>query len=108
MGEIRAFDAKTGADLWTFTTPHQMLHGSSGLHSVMFEDSVPDTFSTSAIGSDGTVYVGWEGGKQFAINGPTGNLISSHFTGYGDQGEPAIADGLVVIPSVGKVVAFGT
>jgi len=106
--ELKAFDAETGADLWTFKTPSQMLHGSAGFWSTKGEDSVPDTWSTSAIGSDGTVYVGWEGGMQYALDGATGKLISSHFTGYGDQGEPAIGDGLVVIPSVGKVVAFAT
>lgn len=106
--KLRAFDAETGADLWTFTTPSQMLHGSAGLYSTMGEDSVPDTWSTTAIGSDGTIYAGWEGGKQFSVEGATGKMISSHFTGYGDQGEPAIGNDLVVIPSVGKVVAFGT
>jgi len=106
--QLRAFDAATGADLWTFTTPLQMLHGSAGLFSTRGEDSTPDTWSTTAIGSDGTIYAGWEGGKQFAVDGATGKLISSHFTGYGAQGEPAIGDGFVVIPSIGKVVAFGT
>jgi len=108
QAQLRAFDAMTGADLWTFTTPHQMLRGSAGLYSVQGEDSVPDTWSTTAIGSDGTIYAGWEGGKQFAVEGATGKMISSHFTGYGDQGEPAIGDDFVVIPSIGKVVAFGT
>mmetsp|Transcript_124398 Transcript_124398/g.278016 ORF Transcript_124398/g.278016 Transcript_124398/m.278016 type:complete len:453 (-) Transcript_124398:5-1363(-) len=107
-GQLRAFDAMSGEDLWTFTTPSQMLHGSAGLYSVPFEDTFPDTWSTSAIGNDGTIYVGWEGGKQFSVEGATGRMISSHFTGWGDMGEPAIGDGLVVIPTLGKVVAFGT
>jgi len=105
---IKAFDATSGAELWRFESPSQMLHGSSGVYSIPFEDSVPDTWSNSAIGSDGIVYVGWEGGQQFALDGATGTVISTYSTGWGTQGEPAIAEDFVVIPTVGKVVAFGT
>lgn len=105
---LRAFDAETGADMWTFETPHQMIHGSHGpLGAVPGEDTVPDTWSTAAIGSDGVVYAGWQGGRQFAVNGTTGRMISSHFNGYGDQAEPAIGDGLVVFATCGEVIAFG-
>jgi outer membrane protein assembly factor BamB len=108
QAKLMAFDADTGAEIWTFTTPHQLLHGSRGIYSVPNEDSIPDTWSTAAIGSDGTVYAGWEGGRQYAINGTTGEEISSHYTGFGSQGGPAIGDNFIVMPSVGLVVAFGT
>jgi len=106
--KLRAFDAETGEDLWTFETPSQLLHGSAGLYSTPGEDSVPDTWSVPAISRDGMVYAGWEGGKQYVVDGATGKLLSSHFTGFATQGEPAIADNFVVVPSIGKVVAFGT
>jgi len=107
-GFLRAFDADTGKEIWTFETPSKMLHGSAGDYSTPDEDSIPDTWSNAAISSDGTIYVGWEGGKQFALDGATGRKISEHYTGWGQQGEPAVADGFVVFPSIGKVVAFGS
>eukprot|EP00930_Biecheleria_cincta_P083902 TRINITY_DN73407_c0_g1_i1.p1 TRINITY_DN73407_c0_g1~~TRINITY_DN73407_c0_g1_i1.p1 ORF type:complete len:470 (+),score=57.86 TRINITY_DN73407_c0_g1_i1:59-1411(+) len=105
---LRAFDAETGADLWTFQSPSMMIHGSSGPGAAPIEDSVPDTWSTPSIGADGTIYVGWQGGKHFAIDGATGTMISSFYTGFGTQGGPAIGDGLLVIASTGKVAAFSS
>lgn len=99
--ELQAFHTKTGEHLWTFHTVSTMLHGSAGQWSTPFEDSIPDTFSTPAIGSDGNVYVGWEGGVQYVVDRADGKLLSSHYVGYGDQGEPAIAEDFVVIPSIG-------
>lgn len=106
--ELRAFDAETGADLWTFQSPSMMIHGSSGPRAALVEDSIPDTWSTPSIGADGTIYVGWQGGKHFAIDGATGTMVSSFYTGFGTQGGPAIGDGLLVIASTGKVAAFGS
>jgi outer membrane protein assembly factor BamB len=104
--KLRAFDAATGADLWTFETPSKMLHGSAGVFATFAQDTVPDTWSTAAVDKNGVVYAGWEGGKQYAVDGRTGKLISEHYNGWAMQGEPAIGDGFVVYPSVGKVVAF--
>jgi outer membrane protein assembly factor BamB len=106
QGFIKAFEADTGAELWTFTTPSKMLNGAAGIYSTPDEDSIPDGFSNAAIGKDGTLYVGWQGGKQYALDGPSGKLISEHFNGFGQQGEPAISDDLVIFPSIGKVLAF--
>jgi len=107
QGELKAFDAETGADLWTYTSPHQGLHGSTGIFSTPIDDSIPDAWSSASIGSDSVVYANWQGGRQFAVNGTNGKEISNFFDGYGGQGEPAIGDGIVVFATAGKVLAFG-
>jgi len=106
--QLRAFDATSGADLWTFQSPSKMIHGASGPGSAPTEDSIPDTWSTPSIAADGTIYIGWQGGEHFAIDGATGKMISKFDTGFGTQGGPAIGDGLLVIASTGKVAAFSS
>ena len=60
-------------------------------------------YSSPAIGSDGTVYVGSEDGKLYAINGKTGVKLWEFETGdsiYGVTSSPAIgSDGTVYIGS---------
>ena len=53
-----------------------------------------------AIGSDGTVYVGSEGKKLYAINGKTGVKLWEFETGGGVRSSPAIgSDGTVYVGS---------
>ena len=56
--------------------------------------------SSPAIGSDGTVYVGSEDKKLYAINGKTGAKLWEFETGWGVSSSPAIgSDGTVYVGS---------
>ena len=65
-------------------------------------------YSSPAIGSDGTVYVGSYDKKVYALNGATGAKKWEFLTGYGVDSSPAIgSDGTVYVGSGdGKVYAL--
>ena len=80
----KANKKKSGTLLWEFET----------------EDSV---FSSPAIGSDGTVYVGSGDKKLYAINGKTGAKLWEFETGDDVSSSPAIgSDGTVYVGSSDK------
>jgi outer membrane protein assembly factor BamB len=64
--------------------------------------------SSPAIGADGTVYVGSDDGKLYALDGATGVLKWSYTTGDGVSSSPAVGpDGTVYVGSGdGKVYAL--
>jgi outer membrane protein assembly factor BamB len=60
-------------------------------------------YSSPAIGSDGTVYVGSQDKKLYAINGKTGVKLWEFVTGGNVYSSPAIgSDGTVYVGSVDK------
>ena len=62
-------------------------------------------YSSPAIGSDGTVYVGSYDGKLYAINGKSGVKLWEFETGNDVDSSPAIgSDGTVYVGSVDKKV----
>ena len=67
-------------------------------------------FSSPAIGSDGTVYVGSEDNKLYALNGKTGVKLWEFGTGNVVASSPAIgSDGTVYVGSMdNKLYAFKT
>ena len=81
-----ATESKTtaGDKLWEFKTGHQV-------------------YSSPAIGSDGTVYVGSADKKLYAINGKTGVKLWEFETGDAVESSPAIgSDGTVYVGSYDK------
>ena len=57
-------------------------------------------WSSPTIGSDGTVFVGSDGSKVYALNGTTGALIWNYPTGSAVRSSPAIgSDGTVFVGS---------
>ncbi|MDC0143446.1 PQQ-binding-like beta-propeller repeat protein [Verrucomicrobia bacterium] len=59
-----------------------------------------DVYSSPAIGSDGTVYVGSEVDKLYAINGNTGDKLWEFKTGAHVESSPVIgSDGTVYVGS---------
>jgi len=59
--------------------------------------------SSPAIGSDGTVYVGSDDNKLYAINGKTGDKLWEFETGGDVESSPAIgSDGTVYVGSSDK------
>eukprot|EP01137_Pigoraptor_chileana_P031103 Opistho-2@18445 len=86
--QLRAFDARTGASLWT----------SKGTGTATFANS-------PAVGSDGTVYVGSDDDNIYAVDGATGNLKWKYTTGDNVAAAPAVgADGTVYIGSCDKTM----
>ena len=66
-------------------------------------------YSSPAIGSDGTVYVGSMDKKLYAINGKSGVKLWEFETGDRVYSSPAIgSDGTVYVGSVGKLYAIKT
>ena len=73
--------ATVGSKLWEFET-------------------IGPVYSSPAIGSDGTIYVGVGDNKLHAINGKTGRKLWEFETGEGLLSDPAIAaDGTVYVGS---------
>jgi len=109
-GKVVALDVETGEERWGFTPAvhvGEMAKGvERGLGNHMEAFSVPDTWTNPAIGGDGTIYIGWHGGIVYALDGRTGAEVSKHDVGYSFQGEPAIAPGYLVVPSIYRLVAF--
>ena len=61
-------------------------------------------FSTNAIGSDGTVYVGSQGNKLYAINGKSGAKLWEIETGVLVVSSPAIRTATLPPPQAGASV----
>ncbi len=78
--KLYAFDAKTGATLWTATTGDKV-------------------FSSPAVATNGVVYVGSEDGKLYAFNAMTGAMLWASTTGDSIVSSPAVANGVVYIDS---------
>lgn len=108
-GRLVALDALTGRERWAFRPPvhrGQLAKGAERSLAHAEAMSLPDTWTNPAIGGDGTVYVGWEGGVVYALDGRTGAEVSKHDAGYSFQGEPAIAPGYLVVASIFTLVGF--
>lgn len=99
-GKVTSFDALTGAHRWSYDVPpgHGAAEGDSLRHICL-----PDAFSNPSIGSDGTVYLGFQSGHLFAIRDDNGDgqigssEVSSFATGAAFQGSPGIAPGMLVV-----------
>lgn len=101
-GRIAAVDAETHKQLWSYELPEW--------HGAAYGDSqeslcIPSAFTTPVIGSDGTVYVGFQNGMFYSIQDKNVNgviedgEVSAYDAGAGFAGSPALAPGLLVVPS---------
>jgi len=113
---VLALDAGNGMRLWRFDAPdwHGTLENNDAGQDLY---CAPDTWGNPAIGSDGTVYMNWSGGKAFALRDANGDgvvdhndpkEVSSYHHGFGANGETAIAPGFVVAPSCKQVIAWSS
>ena len=75
-GNVRALNASTGAQLWSYATGGE------------------NTFSSPAV-ANGVVYVGSD--KLYALNASTGALLWSYATGSYVASSPAVANGVVYV-----------
>jgi len=103
-GRVVALDAETGSEAWAFEPPpwpHQACAGST-----MDRMCLPDAWTNPAVDGDSVVYIGWQGGTVFALDGTSGQKLSSYEINSGMQAEPAVADGMLVAVSCKKMVTF--
>ena len=87
MARCNAFNAATGAVVWTYTT------GSA-------------VFSSPAV-ANGLVYVGSFDDKVYALNASTGDVAWTTTTCSSVGSSPAVANGMVYVGSYDYVYAFG-
>lgn len=86
-GKLYAFDAATGALLWTYTTGNGIM--------------------SSPTVAYGIVYFGSNDRKVYALNAKTGKLLWSYATGYFVVTSPVVSNGIVYVGSNdGKLYAF--
>jgi len=91
-GKVYALDASTGATLWSFRAAPLADWKAAGsvMYSRCFQMNMPDAFSAPTIDGNGTVYIGWQSGIVYAINGRNGKLVSFYETNEGIQAAPSI------------------
>jgi outer membrane protein assembly factor BamB len=86
---VRAIDARTGKDAWTFATRARV-------------DSSP-------VVAGGRVYVGSSDNRLYVLDLETGRKLFEYDAGSGLTASPAVAGGMVVIGSQsGELFAFGS
>mmetsp|Transcript_84360 Transcript_84360/g.149147 ORF Transcript_84360/g.149147 Transcript_84360/m.149147 type:complete len:504 (-) Transcript_84360:267-1778(-) len=102
--KVLALDASTGAELWSFDTPSWDSDAAAG--SSASRACWPDAFSNAAVDGNGTVYIGWKGGRLFALNGTSGSKLSEYDLGSAINGEPSLAPGAVVAAACNRVLVF--
>lgn len=109
---VMAMDAGTGHTIWALDLPLS----SYAYSGVTWErQCFPDIFGNPSIGADGSVYVAWSGGKVFAIKDTNGDgqvsegdrtEVSSYYSGFGSNGNPALAPGYMVAPTCNALIGF--
>jgi len=100
-GKVIALNALTGKPIWSYNMPTWQ---GAAAGDTLSHVCLPDSFGNPAIGGDGTVYIGFENGKLYAIRDGDGDgqinerqgEASSYSTGNAFQGSPAIAPGMLV------------
>ncbi len=85
---LYAFNASTGALLWSYTTGGEITGAPAVVH--------------------GIVYLGSMDGKLYALKAKTGTLLWSYTTAGSIQGSPAISNSVVYIGSGQHSVLSGT
>jgi len=107
-GSIKAklvgFDSGSGKERWSFAPPALKTGypagGSDG------DIIPPDAWSNGVVDARGTLYVCWQGGVIFAIEGGTGKVLSRYELGSVSNGSPAIAPGMLTICAFDRVICW--
>lgn len=104
LDKVVALDASNGQSRWEFQLPDWPSLAGAG--STKDKACWPDTFSNAAVDAKGTVYIGNMGGGVFALDGGSGALLGQFDLHSSIQGQPALADGLLVVASCNTLAAF--
>jgi len=102
-GKFYAFDAQTGALKWKFATGGERRFEAKGLHGMQPKDQTIadpfDTFLSSPVVANGTVYFGSGDGNLYALDSATGDLRWKFKTGDVVHASPALAEGVLFFGS---------
>jgi len=100
-GQVLAFDAETGRRLdWAYSPPVWPFAAAAG--DTPSHICLPDAFSNPSIGGDGSVYIGFEDGRLYAMRDADGDgrvgegEVSSYDFKNAFQGSPGLAPGMLV------------
>mmetsp|Transcript_64467 Transcript_64467/g.203806 ORF Transcript_64467/g.203806 Transcript_64467/m.203806 type:complete len:470 (-) Transcript_64467:96-1505(-) len=110
-GLVVAFDATTGRRLdWSYAPPVWQFVAAAG--DTPTHICLPDAFSNPAIDGDGTVYVGFQDGRIYAVRDADGDgkvsdsEVSAHDTGAAFQASPAIAPDMLAAASCSGLFVY--
>lgn len=109
IGKLYALEAATGRELWRFQAEPMLTIASPGtvVNPLCTRGNLPDSWSVPLIDGRGIVYVGWQGGILYAVNGRNGKLVSLFNTTEGIQSQPTAGpSGELVITSGMHVHSF--
>src|SRR5215471_4127179 len=102
-GRFYAFNAQTGALKWKFATNGERRFEAKGLHGMQPKQQTIaepfDTFLSSPVVANGTVYFGSGDGNLYALDSATGDLRWKFKTGDFVHASPALADGVLFFGS---------
>ncbi|HKS04086.1 MAG TPA: PQQ-binding-like beta-propeller repeat protein [Chthoniobacterales bacterium] len=102
-GKFYALNAQTGAVKWKFATGGERRFEARGLHGMQPKNQTIadpfDTFLSSPVVANGTVYFGSGDGNVYALDSATGDLRWKFKTGDVVHASPALADGVVFFGS---------
>lgn len=113
--QVKALDAETGAELWTFSAPEYSMSIAGNF--LPFDVCCPDVWGQPALGADGTVYVNWSGGISFALRDANGDgtvdpndaaEVSVYHHGNGSNGNTALAPHLTVAVTCEELLAYSS
>eukprot|EP00441_Pelagodinium_beii_P022538 CAMPEP_0197657178 /NCGR_PEP_ID=MMETSP1338-20131121/44466_1 /TAXON_ID=43686 ORGANISM="Pelagodinium beii, Strain RCC1491" /NCGR_SAMPLE_ID=MMETSP1338 /ASSEMBLY_ACC=CAM_ASM_000754 /LENGTH=676 /DNA_ID=CAMNT_0043233491 /DNA_START=72 /DNA_END=2102 /DNA_ORIENTATION=- len=112
-GQIYVLDGETGREIWHFDLPYYSV---STAGNIPRRTCCPDVMGQPTLASDGTVYVNWSGGKQFALkdvnkDGKVDANSKKEFAyfhhGKGSNAQSALAAGFLVSSVCDRLIAFG-
>ena len=102
-GKFYAFNAHSGAVKWKFATDGERRFEAKGLHGMQPKDQTIadpfDTFLSSPVVANGSVYFGSGDGNLYAVDSATGDLRWKFKTGDVVHASPALADGVLFFGS---------
>jgi outer membrane protein assembly factor BamB len=102
-GKFYALDARSGITKWKFATEGDRRFEAKGLHGMQPKTQTIadpfDTFLSSPVVADGTVYFGSGDGNLYALDATTGDLRWKFKAGDVIHASPAFANGVVFVGS---------
>jgi len=106
-GKLAAFDAETGEDVWGTQWPGYWRHTHVG--GSFYEDpgfTWPDSWGGLSVDSKGIIYAHWQSGLIYAVDGQTGEILSSYDTGNSSNAQILLAPGMAVFTGGFGVFCF--
>lgn len=92
QGVVYGLNAENGERLWSFQTSlmDRDLCPGQKIRTLWPKENYPCSFSSPIMDSNGIVYIGWQGGIVYALDGSNGEMVSSYEAAEGMQAAPSI------------------